>query len=782
MNIKDKAYLLTGKSNWEIGGLENQGLGTIIVSDGPHGLRRAINTSNQEVKGGSIEAVCFPTASAQACSFDEDLLFNLGQLLGDECQTEDIQVLLGPANNIKRTPLCGRNFEYYSEDPLLAGKLSAALIKGIQSKGIGTSLKHFIANNQEKYRFTINAIIDERTLREIYLTSFEIPVKESQPWTIMASYNRINGSYACQNEYLLHDILRNEWKFDGLVMSDWGAVDQIHESIKAGMDIEMPSSGTIGPEKIIKAVKNGKLTSKNVDEATRHVIELIKKSKSHKKPETNFSKDDHHQNAREIGRECIVLLKNENNILPLTNEKYSSIGLIGDFAIHPRFQGGGSSHINYYKVDTLMTEFKKLDSNYTIKFAKGFDRNVDTSDDNLLNESVSLAKDSDVVVVCIGLPDRYESEGMDRKHLNLPPNQIKLVEEIANVNSNIIIVLSIGSVVKLPFLSKIKGLLCNWLLGEAGAGATFDILTGIHNPSGKLAETFIKSEQDDPSYGNYPGTYDVEYKEGVFIGYRFHDYYDKKVEYEFGFGLSYTTFEYSNLSLSKESMNDAEELNVAVKVKNTGSIAGKEVVQVYVSEVNPVVSRPPRELKGFKKVSLKSGEEKIINFTLNKRSFAYYNVNMKDWHVNTGDFIIAIGRSSRSIILEKHITLQSTVGNSYNQRLGKIFVKRINNKNPKKITRNTKMEDLKDHPYGRIFYRNKEKEFRNKFTSNALNEEYSALDYNAIGELLDNMPLRGFVKDKDFNEVELNQLLFKLNRTRKDTILGKFLSKFRKSK
>ena len=784
LDIKEKAYLLTGKSFWTIGGLEKHGLQNIIVSDGPHGLRRAIDPTEAGGNSESIKAVCFPTASAQACSFDEDLLFNLGKLLGDVCQAENVQVLLGPANNIKRTPLCGRNFEYYSEDPLLAGKLSAALIKGVQSKGIGTSLKHFVANNQEKSRMTINAIIDERTLREIYLTAFEIPVKESKPWTIMGSYNRINGYYACQNSYLLNDILRTEWKFNGLVMSDWGAVDQLHESIEAGMDVEMPTSGAVGPEKIIKAVKKGKISLASVDEATKHVVELIEKSKSNRKPETTFSKDDHHQKAREIGRECIVLLKNESDILPLTKEKYNSIALIGDFAIHPRFQGGGSSHINSYKVDTLLDEFNKLENNYSLTFAQGFDRTKDTTDENMVQEAVTLAKNSDIVVACIGLPDRYENEGVDRSHLNLPPNQLSLLDALTAVNKNIVVVLSIGSVVKLPFIDKIKGLVCNWLLGEAGAGATFDVLTGLHNPSGKLAESFIKKEQDDPSFGNYPGIDEVEYKEGIFIGYRFHDYYNKEVEFPFGFGLSYTTFEYSNLQLSKESIKDDEELKCTVTIKNTGRLAGKEIVQFYVSEVNPLIERPPRELKGFRKVSLESGESKTIDFNLTKRSFAYYNVNLKDWHVSSGEFIVSIAKSSRNIVLEKKITVQSTVENNNNVTQEKVFVKRFYPKKSKKITRNTKLEDLQHHPIGISIYRQIEKQFSKSMGLDTPDQENAVLDEHSSNEFINNLPLRdlvNFSQGKDLSERKMNQLILILNRTRKDTLLGKFIGIFRKT-
>ena len=781
LSIEQKVHLVSGKNFWQINGIEKYNLSPIIVSDGPHGLRRAVDVTELNGNSKTIKAICFPTASAQACSFDDDLLKRLGEILGEECQAENVQVLLGPANNIKRTPLCGRNFEYYSEDPYLAGRLSSALIKGVQSKGIGTSLKHFVANNQEKSRMTIDAVIDERTLREIYLTAFEIPITESKPWTIMASYNRVNGSYVCQNEYLLKDILRNEWGYQGLVMSDWGAVDELSDSINSGLDLEMPTSGEVGPSKLIKAIKKKKLSLESLNKSTKHVIELLEKGNSNKS-NGPYDLDKHHELAREIGRECIVLLKNDDQILPVTKDKYKKITIVGDFAIHPRFQGGGSSHIYPHKINTLLEEFQNHDKEFEIQFARGFDANTDDIDQRLLNEAKEKTTNANIVLLCIGLPDRYETEGVDRKHLNLPPNQLQLVDEIRSKNQNVVIILSIGSSVKLPFKNNVKGILCNWLLGEAGAGATFDVITGLFNPCGKLAESFLLNEQDDPSFGNYPGIDNVEYKEGILVGYRFHDYYKKELTYEFGYGLSYSTFEYSDLQVSKESIQENEELIVTLKVKNLGQIGGKEIMQLYISEKEPCVIRPPKELKAFKKIFLKPGEEKSVQFILNKRSFAYYNVKTRDWEVKSGTFTILIGQSSRNIVLNKDIIVTSSSGEKNLPGDEKVFIKRIYQKKSKKITRNTKMEDLKHHVLGNSIYKSMDKEMRKSLEGENLIDDEKALDDSSMKEFLNNIPLRALVnlsQGKGLSEKRMNQLLFILNRTRRDTLLGKFVGIFK---
>lgn len=782
LTLEEKAYLSSGKSFWEVHEIEKYNLRVIIVSDGPHGLRKAANISTDEGNGESIQAVCFPTASAQACSFDEDLLFKIGSTLGIECQGENVQVLLGPANNIKRTPLCGRNFEYYSEDPFLASKLATAIIKGIQSQGVGTSLKHFIANNQEKYRMTINAVIDERTLREIYLTAFEEPIKEGKPWTIMASYNRVNGVYVCQNEYLLRNILRNEWKYDGVILSDWGAVDEIAESIHAGMDLEMPTSGDVGPQKIITSVKKKKLAIELLNESTIHIKELLQKANKQKKQNITFSKDEHHQIAREIARECIVLLKNEDNILPITKEKYKSIALLGDFAKNPRFQGGGSSHINPYKVDSLIDKFTAETSDFVIRFAMGYNRNSDDVENDLLSEAVNIAKGSDIAAISVGLPDRYETEGVDRKHLNMPPNQLKLVEEIAKVNKNVVVILSLGSSVKIPFVKNIKGLISGWLLGEAGAGALLDVLLGTSNPSGRLSETFIKNEIDDPSYGNYPGSDEVYYQEGIFVGYRFHEFFNKEVEFEFGYGLSYTEFQYSDLQLSQDSITDTDEVTVSVKVKNVGPRAGKEVIQLYISEERPVVKRPIKELKGFKKTFLEPNEEKIVNFTLTKRSFAYYNVDIEDWYVQTGKFTIMIGKSSKNIVLEKKLFIQSSSEPITLITQKFVYKGRILIKNSKKITRNTRMEVIANHPVGISIYNAMKKEILKRMIPEESSPEKLVMNEQTAIESLNNLPFRDLVnmsQGKGLSERRMNLLIFLLNRTRRDTILGKFIGIFR---
>ncbi|SMQ72087.1 beta-glucosidase [Bacillus sp. OV166] len=661
MTLEEKASLCSGLDFWHLKGIERLGIPSLMVTDGPHGLRKQAQGADHLGIYNSVPSTCFPSAAGMASSWNRELIEKVGIALGEECQAEDVAVLLGPGVNIKRSPLCGRNFEYFSEDPYLASEMAANHVKGVQSQGVGTSLKHFAANNQEHRRMSTDAVVDERTLREIYLASFEGVVKQSQPWTVMCSYNKVNGEYASENEYLLNEILKDEWGFEGFVVSDWGAVNERAEGLSAGLELEMPSSNGIGDQKIVDAVKSGKLSEEKLNKAVERLLRIIFMAVDHKKENAVYDKDAHHQLAREMARESMVLLKNEEAILPLKKE--GTIAVIGEFAKKPRYQGGGSSHVKPTKLENIVEEIEKTaGKNTNVLYAQGYSLDSDEIDGTLLAEAKEVAAQADTVILFAGLPDRYESEGYDREHLRMPENHRLLVEAVAEVNRNIIVVLSNGSPIEMPWIGKVRGILEAYLGGQALGGAIADLLFGDANPSGKLAESFPKQLSDNPSFLNFPGEGDkVEYKEGIFVGYRYYD--TKKVEpqFPFGFGLSYTTFEYSNLSISQKEIQDTETVAVSVTVKNTGDRAGKEIVQLYVKDVKSSVNRPEKELKGFEKVDLQPGEEKTVTFLLNKRAFAYYNVEMKDWHVETGEFEILVGESSQEIVLKDIIVVQSTV-------------------------------------------------------------------------------------------------------------------------
>uniref|UniRef100_UPI0025D7C579 glycoside hydrolase family 3 C-terminal domain-containing protein n=1 Tax=uncultured Ruminococcus sp. TaxID=165186 RepID=UPI0025D7C579 len=653
LTLEEKASLCSGADFWHTKTIDRLDIPQIMVSDGPHGLRK--NAEGASGPNEAIKAVCFPTASALACSFDRNLLTMMGKALGEECQAENVAVILGPGCNIKRSPLCGRNFEYFSEDPYLASEIAAAHIKGVQSKGVGTSLKHFAANNQETRRLTINERIDERTLREIYLAAFEGAVKQASPWTVMCSYNRINGHHSSQNKWLLTDVLRNEWGYKGLVMSDWGAVDDRVAGIKAGLDLEMPASFGKNDRLIVDAVNNGKLSIKALDKCVERVLRLVDKAEESRTP-SKWDMEAHHELSAKIESQCAVLLKNEDNILPLNKE--DKICFIGEFADKPRYQGGGSSHINSFKVTSALEAVKGI---CKVEYAQGYITSEDKIVPELLEQAVECAKYNDKVVIFAGLPDNFESEGYDRTHMRMPECQLKLIEEIAKVNRNIVVVLHNGSPVELPFMDDIKGLLEMYLGGQAVGKATCDLLFGEVNPSGKLAESWCMKLEDNPSYLNFPGVGDeISYNEGIFVGYR---YYDKKkcdVRFPFGFGLSYTTFEYSDLVISENEIDEGQTLTVSCTVTNTGDRAGREVVQLYVKDKESSVARPEKELKGFEKVSLKPGETKKVVFSLDKRAFAYYETAINDWFVEYGEFEIMVGASSRDIRLTDSVYVNSS--------------------------------------------------------------------------------------------------------------------------
>lgn len=659
MSLEEKASLCSGLNFWNTKPIERLNIPSIMMTDGPHGLRKQSEGADHLGINESVEATCFPTASALACSFDRDLVKELGIAIGEECQSENVSIVLGPGANIKRSPLCGRNFEYYSEDPYLSSEMAKNQIQGTQSQGIGTSLKHFAANNQEHRRMTIDTIVDERTLREIYLASFETAVKEAQPWTVMCAYNKLNGEYCSENYRLLTEILRNEWGFEGFVVSDWGAVNDRDKGLSSGLELQMPADGGMGDNLIVEAVKRNRLSEGVLDEAVERILNIIFKAVENKGENVIYSKEKHHELARKIAGECMVLLKNEEKILPLKKEE--NIAVIGELATKVRYQGGGSSHINPTKVDNAYEEIVNFAGPENVRYARGYDLSIDDTIYDLAEEAKKLAIEADKVILFIGLPERYESEGFDRTHLNIPKNQYDLVKTLKSVNENIVVVLSNGSPIEMPFLSDVKAILEAYLTGQASGKAICDLLYGEVNPSGKLAETFPLKLSDNPSYLNFPGEVDkVEYKEGIFVGYR---YYDKKamdVLFPFGYGLSYTNFEYSNLKISKNEIDDTEKVTVSVNIKNIGDVFGKEIVQLYIRDKESSVTRPEKELKGFEKIGLEPGEEKEVTFILNKRSFAYYNVDLGDWHVESGEFEILIGKSSREIVLKEVITVNTT--------------------------------------------------------------------------------------------------------------------------
>lgn len=588
------------------------------------------------------------------------MIKQVGVALGEECQAEDVAILLGPAANIKRSPLCGRNFEYFSEDPYLSSEMASSHIEGVQSQGVGTSLKHFAVNNQEHRRMTTSAEVDERTLREIYLASFEGAVKQSQPWTVMCAYNQVNGEFCSENAYLLTDILKGEWGHEGFVVSDWGAVNERVDGLSAGLELEMPGNGGERDKMIIDAVRSGDISEDILDKAVERLLNIIFRAVDKKKENASYDAAVHHELARKVARESMVLLKNEDGILPL--KQAGNVAVIGAFAQTSRYQGGGSSHVRPTKLENVYEEITRtMDNHGDVTYASGYVLDNDEIDQRLIDEAKETATKSDVALVFAGLPDRYESEGYDREHMQIPMNQQKLIEEVSAVQPNTVVVLSNGSPIEMFWIKKVKGVLECYLGGQAGGGAVSDIVFGKASPCGKLAETFPKQLSDNPSHLNFPGEDDkVGYHEGLFVGYRYYDTKGMEPLFPFGYGLSYTTFEYSDLTVDSREIRDDETVNVHVTVKNMGSLTGKEIVQVYVKDNESSVTRPEKELKGFAKVALEPGEEKTVSFTLDKRAFAYYDVERKDWHVETGDFTIAIAKSSRDIVLAECVRVVST--------------------------------------------------------------------------------------------------------------------------
>ncbi|TDL49813.1 glycosyl hydrolase [Paenibacillus dendritiformis] len=656
MTLEEKASLCSGLNMWQTKAVERLGIPSIVMTDGPHGLRKQANPADMSSK--TVPATCFPSGAGLASSWDRELIEEVGAALGEECQAEDVQILLGPAVNIKRSPLCGRNFEYFSEDPYLSSEMGAHHVRGVQGQGVGTSVKHFAVNNQETLRNSINAVVDERTLHEIYLRSFEGPIMDGKAWTVMCAYNQVNGEFCSENSQLLTDVLKENWKHEGFVMTDWGAINERVKGLKAGLELEMPYAGPDHDQMIVDAVRSGELDEAVLDQAVERLLTVIFQAYDNKKPGFTYDKEAHHALARRAAAESMVLLKNGGGLLPL--DKQQSVAVIGAFAAQPRYQGGGSSHIVPTRMDTAL-EFMNSMAEGEVAFAPGYRLEEDAIDEALIAEAAKLAAGKDVAVIFAGLPDAFESEGLDRTHLEMPASHCALIERVAAVQPNTVVVLSNGSPVAMPWLPKVKAVLEGYLGGQATGSAAADVLYGHVNPSGKLAETFPVSLEQTPSYLNFPGgKKEVFYGEGIFVGYR---YYEAKKEtplFPFGHGLSYTTFAYEQIRIDKSSMKDTDTATVTVTVRNTGSRAGKEVVQLYVKHAGSSVVRPVKELKGFAKISLEPGEAAEVSFILDKRSFAYFNTDIHDWFAESGTYDILVGPSSADTPLTAPIDVHST--------------------------------------------------------------------------------------------------------------------------
>ncbi|PWW00773.1 beta-glucosidase [Paenibacillus cellulosilyticus] len=743
MTLEEKASLCSGLDFWNTKPIERLGIPSIMVTDGPHGLRKQKGSGDHLGLFDSVPATCFPSAAGLASSWNRDLIREVGIALGEECQAENVGVLLGPGVNIKRSPLCGRNFEYFSEDPYLSSEMAANHIIGVQSQGVGTSLKHFAANNQEHRRMSVDAIVDERTLREIYLASFEGAVKKGEPWTVMCSYNKVNGEFASQNEQLLTKILKEEWGHAGFVVSDWGAVVDRVPGLAAGLELEMPATGGVNDRKIVEAVQSGRLSIDVLDEAVRRLLTVIFQAADQHKEGSQYDQAAHHQLARRAAAESMVLLKNEEAVLPLP--KQGSLAVIGEFCYRPRYQGGGSSHIVPTQLDNLYEEIvRSAGAAASVVYAQGYKLDSDESDDAMIAEAAAAAASADHAVLFIGLPDRYESEGYDRSHLQIPANQQQLVAEIAKVQLNLIVVLCNGAPIEMPWLPHAKAVLEGYLGGQALGGAFADLLFGDVNPSGKLAETFPKKLSHNPSHLNFPGHNDrVEYHEGGFVGYRYYDMKEIEPLFPFGYGLSYTQFEYSNLSVSRKSLKDTDTVEVRLTVHNVGTVAGKEIVQLYVHDKESTVVRPKQELKGFVKVDLAPGEGSTVQMTLDKRAFAYYNTTLGDWHVESGEFELRIGKSSQDIMLTETITVESTVPVS------------------SPFTRHSTLGDLLKDPVGAQVVGQMMQQFQAQSTTASLAEEAPDM----MMAMMQFMPIRAMVTFSQgaFTEQMLDGLLTQLN-------------------
>jgi beta-glucosidase len=672
LTLEEKASLCLGSDFWHTAPIPRLGIPTIALSDGPHGLRKQPDEGDHVGISGSLPATCFPTASALGSSFDPELARRLGEALGVEARAQGVAVVLGPGINIKRSPLCGRNFEYFSEDPLVSGVLGAALVEGVQSQGIGASVKHFAANNQETDRLRVSADVDDRTLREIYLPAFERVVTQARPWTVMCAYNKVNCVYASENHWLLTGLLRGEWEFDGLVVSDWGAVHDRVAALASGLDLEMPPDLGVSDAAVVAAVRSGDLDDAVLDGAAARVLRLVDRALNGAEDvddataaRPGFDAEGHHALARAVAVECAVLLKNDGDLLPLRPSAGDTVAVVGEFARTPRYQGAGSSQVNPTRIDNALDKLRAaVPDGVEVVFAPGFTVGTTDADDELAAEAVALAGRASTVVAFLGLPEAEESEGFDRTHMDLPVNQRALVSRLAAANPNLAVVLANGSAVRLSdWEGHVPAILECWLSGQAAGGAAADLLVGAANPSGRLAETLPLRLEDNPSYLNFPGEQGhVRYGEGVFVGYRGYDALDLPVSYPFGHGLSYTSFEYTDLTATLTGSAEDDTLAVAVTctVTNSGQSPGKEVLQLYVTAPASSVARPPRELKGFAKTAtLFPGESQTVTLHLRSRDLSYWSVRRHRWVLEGGIFRLGVGASSRDLRLTTTIEVSA---------------------------------------------------------------------------------------------------------------------------
>lgn len=758
LTLDEKITLLSGFNFWQTPAIERLGIPSLYITDGPHGVRK-----QKEGDGISLDqtelATCFPTASALASSWDRELINTVGAAIGREARAKRVSVVLGPGVNIKRSPLGGRNFEYFSEDPLLSSQMAAAFIQGVQSQGVGTSIKHFAANNQEYRRMTIDTIVDERALREIYFASFETAIKASEPWTVMSAYNGLNGVPCSQNARLLNDILRKEWGYRGVVVSDWGGVYQRVPALEAGNDLEMPGNNGAHNHVIKAAIARGTLAMATVDQSVERMLQMIQKSLPALQDPTSYDPKAHHALARTAASSGAVLLKNHDAILPLVPGQ--SIGVIGAFAKKPRYQGAGSSLMAPWRLNTAYAGMRMRYNGKKLPYAAGYGVRDRLPDATLIAQAVEIAKSVETVVLFIGLPDIYETEGIDREHMRLPDAHTALLEAVCAVNARVVVVLSNGAPVEMPWHTQVPAILEGYLGGQAGGLAIADLLFGDVNPSGKLAETFPVSWQDNPASAYFPGTlHRVEYRESIYVGYRYYNTAQTPVCFPFGHGLSYTTFAYSNLDVSATTIHADEPLMVSITVTNTGSRAGAEVVQLYVRDIQSTVFRPTHELKGFHKVWLEPGESTKLSFTLNRRAWAFYDVKSADWLVESGKFEVQIGASSRDIRLTKIIDVNGvSLSASVQQRLiddyfdvqrgdysigafAVVMGQPVNTVPPRKGTYslNTPITDMKDSWLARMFHARIKQAMAEQFVSDA--ESPTGILFRAMAE---EMPLRSLL-------------------------------------
>ena len=661
LTLEEKALLTSGRDAWSTQPIERLDIPYTWMADGPHGLRRAPTTDTWGY-GNQAPATCFPTASALSASWDMELVEEVGAALGVESNALGVDLLLGPGINIKRSPLAGRNFEYFSEDPLLSGKLGVAYINGVQGQGVGATVKHYVANNVETQRMWANSNLDDRTLNEIYMTPFEITVKEAQPWSVMACYNRVQGEYGTESLKLLTDKLKNDWGFKGFVVSDWDAVVDRVQGIRAGMHLEMPGKpARITSKMVVDAVKNNELDEKQLDSIVKDLLRVVFMGQNTKDKFGDQNLEQHHQLARKVAAEAITLLKNTKKLLPVDTAKYKKIAVLGEFAVNPRYQGNGSSQVKPTKLDKFIDIIRQeYGQDIEITYSAGYSL-ADDDDLSLVDAAVEVAADADLALVMAGLPLSYESEGIDRKHIDLPPSHNKLISDVAKVQPNTAIILTNGSAIAMPWVNDVSAILETWLGGQAGAGAIADAVFGVVNPSGKLAETFPVRLEDSPAFLNFPGEDgQVIYGERMFVGYRYFDKLNIEPLFPFGHGLSYTEFGYSNLKLSSTDITDKDQLQVSLTVTNTGKVKGKEVIQLYVADKESSVQRPVKELKAFDKIELAPGESKEVSFTLSVRDFSYYSKVYDRWLAESGEFDILIGSSSRDIRLTGSLNLSNT--------------------------------------------------------------------------------------------------------------------------